>query len=151
MITYVSCIKESKFFREKNDCAVIAVAVATQTPYQEVHRLFRRFGRIDRRSTPFLVTSSVLIHLGFSTEYPGGNWFLRADEDPRYKFVDPLQTNRKKFTVTSLEKAVDKRSIYLVRTTGHIYTIYRGVTECYVNGTRKRICDVTKVVEMMSV
>jgi hypothetical protein len=148
MITYTNCTGFSTSLQERQDCAVIAVAVATQTPYLEVNRLFTSFGRQYRWPTSFSITLKVLNYLGFTTEFPSGDWFLTKREFyNKHGFIEPFQKNLRRFTPISLERAADKESIYLVKTKGHIYTLYKGSTECYVYGTRKRVLWLTKVVK----
>jgi hypothetical protein len=53
---------------EENDCAVLAVSIATGVPYKEVHAKFLSLGRKPRRATPRSITYKVLAFYGFSLE-----------------------------------------------------------------------------------
>jgi len=61
MITNISSIDQaSQEMGEKNDCAVIAVALAVNAPYMEIHALFKRYGRKDKAMTSAFIVEAVL-------------------------------------------------------------------------------------------
>lgn len=49
MLKFKEMKVSSSKFREKNDCVVIALAIASGKPYDEVHAILKRHGRKDRR------------------------------------------------------------------------------------------------------
>jgi hypothetical protein len=50
---------------EVNDCAVLAVSIATGIAYRTVHARFKHYGRKDKTGTPFNITQAVVDSLGF--------------------------------------------------------------------------------------
>ena len=45
--------EQSRIFGEAKDCAVMAVAMALDMPYDEAHALLRKYGRRNGTGTPF--------------------------------------------------------------------------------------------------
>ena len=108
--------------QERNDCAVKAVAVATQTSYEEVLRRMADFGRKNRRGTPMAVTDAVVQSLGYRMipipmrsmidKYPGRAVNLR--------YVTSHHPHR-------YNRVWTDGNTYLLRTAGHILAIVNGV------------------------
>lgn len=70
MIDYTSVHSVSRKFGEANDCAVVAVSIATETPYEIVHEMFHEAGRKNGQGTYRYQTGNVIEKLGFEiTEY----------------------------------------------------------------------------------
>lgn len=60
MPTYREARTQSRDLYERNDCAVVAVAVATDIDYETVHAMFAKAGRRPRCGTMRWVTDDVL-------------------------------------------------------------------------------------------
>ena len=71
---------------EHNDCAVIAVAAATGTPYETVHDLMKKFGRRTRGRTKFNIIEKTLSYLGFKIR-KANIFSLIQTYDPGYKNI----------------------------------------------------------------
>lgn len=50
---------------ERNDCAVVAIVLATGAPYEQVHSILKRNGRKDRHGTHLYQMQACLAELGF--------------------------------------------------------------------------------------
>lgn len=122
MIDFQTCQAEARAIAERNDCAVKAVAIATQTPYDEVHMLYRDRGRKRGRRTPMKLTHEVLAELG----------------------ADALPTDRKAATVATVPRAYPSGS-YLIRTSGHILACVDGKVEDWTAGRRHRVLEVLRI------
>ena len=78
----------SEEFKENNDCAVVAVSVATGTPYNVVHKIMKQNGRKEGRGTFHTITKKTLAVLGYELKtvwardfidrYPGRHKNLRS-------------------------------------------------------------------------
>lgn len=62
---YLSTRIDAGIIGEKNDCAVVAVHVATGVPYRDVLELMKKHGRESRKGTYTRITLAVLEELGF--------------------------------------------------------------------------------------
>jgi hypothetical protein len=54
--------------RERSDCSVKAVAIATGIPYKEVHAAFKAAGRTSRRGTYISCSEKAIKSLGYTIE-----------------------------------------------------------------------------------
>lgn len=120
--------------REHNDCAVKAVAVATQTSYEEVLRRMTEFGRKSRRGTPMHVTDQVVHSLGYR--------MVRVHMmEMIAKYPMPHRAVLK--TVTShhpqrFNRVWTDGNTYLLRTARHILAIVNGVNVDWSKGQALR-------------
>ena len=122
MIDYGTCQAAAYQKRERNDCAVKAVAVTTQTPYEEVHALFKALGRRDRGRTMDWVTVQAVLKLGY-TRIP------REVDGKTIRTAAPKLTNGR----------------YLVFVRGHVLAVVDGKTEDWSDGRLNRIKCVYEV------
>ena len=108
-----------KDMRERNDCAVVAVAAAAGLDYSYVHRLFKERGRRSRCVTHYPVTQKVLDHLGCETE------------DVTCMFNG--------LTVRQLAKRLPATGTYLIRTSRHILCAKDGEIHDWTEGRLHRV------------
>lgn len=64
---YIALNAASRAYNERRDCAVIAIAVVTDTPYPKVHELCKKHGRRNRCGTHWHIIDKVLADLGYRT------------------------------------------------------------------------------------
>ena len=114
-VTYKTCQQASKSRREDNDCAVIAVSIVSNHPYDYVHEIFRQHGRKNRRGTPRHMTRSVVRELGMFME-------------------GPIEFEGK--TIKSLRLPKDGR--FLIVTRGHILAAINGKICDWTSGRKHR-------------
>lgn len=127
MPTLKKVIAESQSLNETNDCSVQAIALATDTPYKVVHDLFGQVGRRRCRGTWRFQQLAVLEKLGF--EY--------KSEIHRFKAR----------TITTLERELPSRGIFIVYTRGHMLCCRGGMVLDWTQGRRHRILEVHRVVK----
>lgn len=72
-VNYSTASKGSFFAGEKNDCAVIAVTIATGKSYEEVHALMQALGRESGKGTPVPIIEKTILALGFRFKRWGYN------------------------------------------------------------------------------
>lgn len=76
--TYKNVAKGSAEFNDCNDCTVIAIAVATGTPYKKVHAILKRLGRKPGKGTSIENMKRCCKELGFKMEA----WDWRQYSEP---------------------------------------------------------------------
>lgn len=137
MTIYDTLSKESTIKGENNDCAVKAVAVATDyhEDYDGVHYAFSLCGRRFRKRTSFNITRRVVSALGFELE------------DVTHHFGSR--------TIRTLEREIRHRSGgYLVRTggrtTGHLVGVKDGKIIDWTSGRCNRIKEIYRVIPKKS-
>jgi len=118
----------TKYYRETNCCAVIAVAAAAQVAFGKAYRIMQRLGRPDRKATPHHVYEQALRELG-------------------YRIV-PCDIPMGKTLVTAKRKC-PKRGTFLILTHRHITCIHDGEMVDWAADTnsRKRIIWVREVIK----
>jgi cellobiose phosphorylase len=73
---FVALREESASWGESNDCAVVAVAAATNTPYGVVRTMMLNRGRRSRHGTPIHIIESVIHALGYRIERVNAEHFI---------------------------------------------------------------------------
>lgn len=116
--------------RERNDCAVRAVAIASGQDYAEVLDLFSKLGRKRRCRTKDLVTRKAVLALGF--------------------YLIPVKDRFAVGTVSQLEAKLPKLGTYLVRIAGHILCAKNGKVHDWTAGRNHRIREIYEVVPFPS-
>ena len=120
-ITYEACREASTKCGENNkvDCAVKAVAIACQIPYEQAHDELMRHGRKFKRRTPYGLPEIAIAALGYELV-----------PVPRLEFAK---------TVKSAAENLPRHKTYIVQTRGHILTIRNGKAECWTDGRKHRV------------
>ena len=138
MISKETVWKDSKKFGERNDCSVKAVALATGTKYAKVHYEYAKQGRKEGRGTHFYQQVKVLRELGFELELVHVGHYV--DKNVKNKF--------KAKTVTTLEKELPSRGIFLIYTRGHMLCARGGKILDWTQGRRHQLRDIYRVVKL---
>jgi hypothetical protein len=102
---FENILKESKAMGEINDCAVIAVAVATNNSYKKVHSMLAKLGREKGQPTPDSTSDYAMAKLGYA--------------------VANITHTIKAKTVKSACKEL-QNGTYLVTIKGHIFAVVNG-------------------------
>ena len=122
-------MRESNHLREHLDCAVRAVAIATDYEYDDVHYAFGVCGRLPRRSTPWHITERVVKLL-------------------RFRMVDVTDQFDAR-TVRTLEREMKhNRGRYLVRVSRHVLPVVDG---CVYDGTKGRLHRIVYIYKLVEV
>ena len=108
MINYNSTLAIRSTYKERNDCAVVAVSVACNQPYIKVHALIAAEGRRRRDGTYHHQWITVVNDMGYRPT---------------------LITKTTGRTVSSLHKQLDPTKRYIVQTRGHLLAYSHGAIE----------------------
>lgn len=126
---YSQVLIERGQFRETNDCAVKALALATGESYEMAHYALECVGRLPRRGTSMQRIRAAAESLGYTWE--------TVDHD-----------NYSARTPVTLEREWQKRGIrggFIVEFVGHVAAIVDGEVLDWTQGRRHRIWDIHKV------
>lgn len=122
-------VQESRRLHENRDCAVRAVAIATDYSYEDVHYTFGLCGRKSRRGTPWEVTEKAVRLL-------------------RYRMIDKTFAISSR-TVRTLERELRwSDHSYLVRVNRHLLPVVKGRVYDWTKGRLHRIIQVHRLVEV---
>jgi hypothetical protein len=123
-IDYGTCGRDRDLLRERNDCAVIALAVASQISYADCHRYLAQNGRRLRSASGRTV--ELYQNVLDMVQVPREEWAGR--------------------TVRTFAANCDAGT-YIVMTSGHVLCVRHGVAEDWTSGRLHRITRVWRVVE----
>jgi len=112
-----------KLMKDSNACGVIAIAIATNKTFGEVHAIFKRMGRQDRQGVTTWQMRKVLHVLGFE--------------------VEELEKWKGK-TCTTL--TLPRKDSYIALTSGHALAVKFGLIKDWTDGRRHRIQQVWKII-----
>lgn len=118
-----------KALGEKNDCAVVAIALVCRTTYPKAHALLTHYGRRTGGSTETQAILAAVKDSGF-----------RVERVEKY-----LQPNGSRYTPKTIGGYL-KRGYYLCFTAGHVFTVINGVVEDWSGDSHRRIKSIYKVV-----
>lgn len=130
--------------KETNDCAVRAVAAATNTEYAVVHRMMAENGRRSRRGTEWDVMWETLTQLGFKAELRRPEEFISQYPGAHARVLRSVTTHHPdRFPAVWR----DGKS-YIMNTRAHVLAIVDGVNHDWTRGRAKRairIWEITKI------
>jgi len=113
---------EKNKLNDTNACGVIAIAIATNTTFKEVHAVFKRMGRKNGRGVTTSQMERVLNVLGYK--------------------VERLEKWKGK-TCTTLN--LPRKDNYIAMTSGHALAVKFGLVKDWTAGRRHRIKAVWKI------
>ena len=142
------CDFESALARETNDCAVRAIAIATQTDYSVVRSLLRRHGRKDGRGTEHGQTIAALRELGYMAVLPvSGRELVPTNYDPHCAIEIRPPGGRKSITFRSVVDLLDKDAAYMILSNAHIAAAVHGKIEDWSAGRLFRVVAIWKIIK----
>jgi hypothetical protein len=125
---FADVLCESKRHNEHKDCAVRAVAVATDYEYDDVHYAFSICGRVPRRGTRWEITEKVVKLL-------------------RHRMIDVTHQFKAR-TVRTLEREMRHHTgRYIVRVNRHLLPVVDGKVHDWSQGRLHRIIAVYRLEE----
>lgn len=124
---YQSLTEVRNRHNETNDCAVVAVVIATGAPYEKVHQMMESKGRKSRRGTAQNITNAVLSKLGY----------MRFPIRDREVLTNGL-------TIRTLLPYLPEGT-FLVHTPGHILCIRDGVVQDWSANRLLRVYKIEQV------
>ena len=126
LIDFERCAIDAHFSGEDNDCAVKAVAIATQTAYQTVADIMGELGRKRGKPTHDYIMWQALRALGFIALSPVDGFPIDFNGE-EVEHVTPIPRGRRKnFTFRSVPEVLDADGVYLVSSCNHVACYYRG-------------------------
>jgi hypothetical protein len=123
MTNYDKIANDSKKCKEKKDCSVRAITAVSNLPYEYVHEVFAKCGRIHGRGTSMRIIENVLFKLNIWTE--------------------KIKTSAK--TIRSLKKTLPKKGRFLVHVSGHMLAVVDGEV---IDWTKERLHRITAIYEV---
>jgi len=133
-------------WRERNDCTVKALAIATGKTYEEAHGAMALRGRNFRKGTTMSTVFLALSDLGFTKKEVFCRHF--SERDHRYP---PDQEKAKKYrrsrwakgkTMKSISPHLPKRGAFLIETSTHLLCVRAGEVHDWTSDRRHRIVKV---------
>lgn len=145
---FVEMYLESEAAGERNDCAVKAVALLTDTPWTKVRDYMNAAGRKPRRGTPWPVIMSAIRHFGYEPVLVASFEFIR-----RYR---PNASVHSMLHVTThhpdrFNRVWKDGCRYLLDTRTHVAAVIDGVNHDWTKGRAKRVRAIFKIVKQESV
>ena len=125
---YQKLTEESKKIKERNDCAVKAIAIVCNIKYQDAWKLASKFGRrFGGRTSALKTTYPAIQSKGFS--------------------IDRLKSHKmnKAKTIKSLKPLIPSKGVFLVFTKGHILAVRGGEIHDWTEDRRHRILAILRV------
>ena len=110
-----SLYKYSSEYKESNDCAVMAVAVACNKHYRETHLCFQQRGRLCNDGTPWNITERVIN--SFRYHIKSATHLLNTNET-----INVFMNRMRRFN----SNFFNSNSTYLIQTHEHIFTVHKG-------------------------
>ena len=114
-------------FREKNDCVVKALAIASGKSYEEAHEILKKHGRKNRRGTQRYTSLKAI-----------------REVNPSADFERIKKPNGSQYTFRTISEAFPKGN-YILYVRGHAAAMVDGVIEDWAAGTCKRITHIVKL------
>lgn len=127
MIDFQQVKVRSSKMRERNDCAVKALAIAASKPYEEVHSVFKKHGRRNRRGTP--------LHIIFRAA---------REYSPNVEYKPIRKPCGGKYTARTIGQALPKGN-YIIHYNGHVAAMVDGMVEDWTDGRCHRVLAVIKL------
>lgn len=124
------------FNNETNDCAVRALAIATQTPYAEVHKNLKAKGRRDRRGTKLAWITEAVKQLAPGSEEIVPSSISSCGSRFRISYPNLSDTLRKY-----------REGRYVIVVTGHAIAVIDGIVHDsgQIKGGRSRVRRIYRV------
>lgn len=129
MNNYLKMKQESIKAKERNDCTVIAVAIAARLTYLESYALLKLFGRPDRGGAHRETYKRALQWCGFRIE----------------PVTNLTQPNSCAYTPKSIHKRLP-RGHYVCISSGHAFALVNGEINDWTNGRNHRIIEAFSVI-----
>lgn len=128
-----------------NNCAVIAVCIATSEPYDKVHEMFLAKGRKLRRGVRTSTIEEVMNDLGYDMVVRLQGTFISRYPSPHCKVLHFVTTHHP----ARFNKVWADGKTYLFSTGGHILCVKDGVNHDWTKGRAKRVKVVYEVVKQV--
>lgn len=135
--------KKSDEYKDRNDCAVKAVAVVTGCDYDLAHKMLAARGRKFREGTLSFMTKEVIRRLGFKLELI--DHMARRDLYCKKKTGNYVYKSVTTHHFALYPEAWKDGNTYLVNTSDHVLGVIDGTVHDWTIGSSKRVTSVYKV------
>lgn len=141
-------------WRERNDCTVKALAIATGKTYEQAHGAMALRGRNFRKGVTMSVCFQAARDLGFTEKEVFCRHFSERDH-----YFAPDKEKAKKYrrsrwakgkTIKSIKPFLPKRGAYLIQTSTHVLCVRAGEIHDWTNDRRHRIIKVHHITKKES-
>ena len=155
MDTYKKIKVESRKMGESNDCAVVAMSIACDVPYEYAHEAIALQGRKVRRGTDRFQWKEAVRSVGGSIK--GITYFHRTNIKSKNNLPEYSSSMREDgsyqvhvyvpYTVTMnhILKFVHPHKRYMVSIRDHVLAIVNGKVEDWTANSKRRVWDITEV------
>lgn len=132
---------------DANNCAVVAVCIATNEPYDKVHAMFAAKGRKNRRGVNTAIIEEVMNELGYDLVVQPRKKFIDLYPAPHCNVLRSVTTHHP----ARFNKVWADGKTYLFSVTGHILAVVNGVNHDWTKGKAKRVRLVYEVVKRTAI
>ncbi len=138
--------RRSDKWRERNDCTVKALAIATGKTYEQAHGALALRGRNFRKGTNMSTVWKAARDLGFTEKEVYCRHFSEHDWHAPEKKERAKKMRRTRWakgkTIKSIKPYLPKRGAYLIQTSSHILCVRAGEVHDWTSDRRHRIVKV---------
>lgn len=141
---YISKCNTSKTVGEYNDCAVIAISVATGVDYLTVKTMLELEGRKPRKGTYLNLQIKVLVKLGFKLKRIHLADVIEKFPRPHCDVLKNVTTHHPR----RFPGAFDDSKTYFMRTASHVLTMKDGIVHDWSINKSLRLISLWEVVRL---
>lgn len=147
--------RRSNRWRERNDCTVKALAIATGKTYEQAHGALALRGRNYRKGTTMSTVFRALDDLGFTQKE-----IYRRDFADRDHLYPPDKERAKKMrrtrwakgrTMKSIQPHLPQRGVFLISTSSHVLCVRAGEVHDWTTNRKHRITHVHHITKKAGV
>lgn len=143
---YQKMCRRSDKWRERNDCTVKALAIATGKTYEQAHGALALRGRNFRKGTTMTTVFLALSDLGFTKKEIFCRFFSERDHafPPDKEKAAKYRRSRwaKGKTMKSINPHLPQRGVYLIETSSHLLCVRAGEVHDWTHNRQHRIVKV---------
>lgn len=141
----------SNLWRERNDCTVKALAIATGKTYEQAHGAMALRGRNFRKGATMSVVFLALSDLGFTKKEVFNrnladaerDYISAADKEKAAKYRRSRWAKGK--TIKAIKPHLPKRGAFLIETRTHLLCVRAGEVHDWTSDRRHRIIKVHQI------
>ena len=141
--------RRSDRWRERNDCTVKALAIATGKTYEQAHGALALRGRNFRKGTTMSAMFLAASDLGFTKKEIYCRHFSERDHlfAPDKERAKKMRRTRwaKGKTIKSIKPYLPKRGAFLIQTSTHVLCVRAGEVHDWTSDRRHRIVKVHQI------
>lgn len=129
-MSYIDCAYVAEHYGEKNDCAIKAVSIATDTLYTDVREVYKQMGRKPRSRTGGGISWEMFREC---MQVCSNNKAVEVTKDYNSK------------TLRTFEREALVNKVFIVEVRGHVSAVKYGVVEDWAQGSCMRINKIWEI------